>query len=119
MAKVMQSIIGVVSNFDVEKEGYFSPPDYVRAIEKAGALAPEIVVSARANDEVVEAIEVPGRPFAIGAQWHAECMYESEPACRHLINNFATACSGIEREPGWPAPPTTRGESHAKAPVKL
>ncbi|MER8874675.1 gamma-glutamyl-gamma-aminobutyrate hydrolase family protein, partial [Mesorhizobium sp. M0814] len=27
-----------VSNFDAEKEGYFCPVPYVRAIEKAGAL---------------------------------------------------------------------------------
>lgn len=62
-------------------------------------LAPEFVVSARANDGVVEAIEAPGRPFVIGVQWHPEWMYVSEPACRHLIDNFARACSLNEREP--------------------
>lgn len=51
-------------------------------------LAPEFVVSARANDGVVEAIEAPGRPFVIGVQWHPEWMYVSEPACSHLIDNF-------------------------------
>lgn len=56
-------------------------------------LASEFVVSARAHDEVIEAIEAPGRPFVIGVQWHPECMYESEPACRRLIDNFAKACS--------------------------
>lgn len=56
-------------------------------------LAPEFVISARAEDGVVEAIESPGRPFVIGVQWHPECMYESEPACRHLIDNFVKACS--------------------------
>lgn len=62
-------------------------------------LAPEFVISARANDGVVEAIELPDRPFVIGVQWHPEWMYESEPACRQLIDNFAKACSLIEREP--------------------
>ncbi|WP_084630998.1 gamma-glutamyl-gamma-aminobutyrate hydrolase family protein [Mesorhizobium sp. LSJC285A00] len=56
-------------------------------------LAPEFVVSARANDGVVEAIEAPGRSFVIGVQWHPEWMYVSEPACRHLFKNFARACS--------------------------
>ncbi|MER9534236.1 gamma-glutamyl-gamma-aminobutyrate hydrolase family protein [Mesorhizobium sp. M0309] len=62
-------------------------------------LAPEFVVSARANDGVVEAIEAPGRPFVIGVQWHPEYMYDSEPACRNLIDNFATACRSIAGEP--------------------
>ncbi|RWB81194.1 gamma-glutamyl-gamma-aminobutyrate hydrolase family protein [Mesorhizobium sp.] len=62
-------------------------------------LAPEFVVSARADDGVVEAIEAPGRPFMVGVQWHPEWMYDSEPACRNLIDNFARACSSIAREP--------------------
>ncbi|CAN7251513.1 gamma-glutamyl-gamma-aminobutyrate hydrolase family protein [Mesorhizobium caraganae] len=62
-------------------------------------VAPEFVVSARASDGVVEAIEAPGRPFVIGVQWHPEMMYESEPACRQLIDNFVKACSSIGRVP--------------------
>ncbi|AZO18044.1 MULTISPECIES: gamma-glutamyl-gamma-aminobutyrate hydrolase family protein [unclassified Mesorhizobium] len=61
-------------------------------------LAPEFVVSARADDGVVEAIEAPGRPFVIGVQWHPECMYESERACRNLIESFTRACNSIGRE---------------------
>jgi putative glutamine amidotransferase len=55
-------------------------------------LAPGFVVSARADDGVVEAIEAPDRPFVVGVQWHPEWMYDSEPACRLLIENFAKAC---------------------------
>ncbi|TGS85020.1 gamma-glutamyl-gamma-aminobutyrate hydrolase family protein, partial [Mesorhizobium sp. M2D.F.Ca.ET.178.01.1.1] len=55
-------------------------------------LAPGFIVSARADDGIVEAIEAPDRPFVIGVQWHPEAMFESEPACRSLIQNFAKAC---------------------------
>lgn len=61
-------------------------------------LAPGFVVSARADDGVIEAIEAPDRPFVIGVQWHPEAMYESEPACRRLIDNFARACALIDRD---------------------
>lgn len=80
-------------------------------------LASGFVVSARAGDGVVEAIEVPGRPLVIGVQWHPECMYESEPACRQLIDNFARACSSIEKEPAWPTDPA-RVRSHTRDPSK-
>jgi putative glutamine amidotransferase len=55
-------------------------------------LARGFVVSARADDGVVEAIEAPDRPFVVGVQWHPEAMYDSEPACRSLMDNFAKAC---------------------------
>ncbi|RUX26304.1 gamma-glutamyl-gamma-aminobutyrate hydrolase family protein [Mesorhizobium sp. M2A.F.Ca.ET.042.01.1.1] len=55
-------------------------------------LAPGFVVSARADDGVVEAIEATDQPFVVGVQWHPEAMFESEPACRSLIENFAKAC---------------------------
>ncbi|MCS3765622.1 MULTISPECIES: gamma-glutamyl-gamma-aminobutyrate hydrolase family protein [Bradyrhizobium] len=62
-------------------------------------LASEFVVCARADDGVVEAIEAPRRPFVIGIQWHPEFMYDSEPACRRLIDDFVKTCSSPAREP--------------------
>jgi putative glutamine amidotransferase len=41
-----------------------------------------VVVSARAPDGVVEAIELPALPFALGVQWHPEAVLAHEP--RHL-----------------------------------
>ena len=41
-----------------------------------------VTVSARAPDGVVEALELPGLPFAIGVQWHPEASGRHEP--RHL-----------------------------------
>ena len=35
-------------------------------------LAPGLAVTGRADDGTVEAVEVPGRTFAIGVQWHPE-----------------------------------------------
>jgi len=68
-------------------------------------LASEFVISARAAVGIIEAIERPDRPFVIGVQWHPECMYDSEPACRRLIDNFAKACNRTEKERAWPEPP--------------
>jgi putative glutamine amidotransferase len=41
-----------------------------------------VLVSARAPDGVVEAIELPDLPFALGVQWHPEATVRHEP--RHL-----------------------------------
>ena len=40
--------------------------------QAAGAVGDGVVVSGRAPDGVIEAIEVPGRRFCIGVQWHPE-----------------------------------------------
>jgi putative glutamine amidotransferase len=40
--------------------------------QAAGAVGPGVVVSGRAPDGVIEAIEVPERRFCIGVQWHPE-----------------------------------------------
>jgi putative glutamine amidotransferase len=40
--------------------------------QAAGAIGPDVVVSGRAPDGVIEAIEAPGRRFCIGVQWHPE-----------------------------------------------
>jgi putative glutamine amidotransferase len=40
--------------------------------QAAGAIGPGVVVSGRAPDGVIEAIEVPGRRFCVGVQWHPE-----------------------------------------------
>jgi len=44
-------------------------------------------VVARAEDEVIEAVELPGKRFAIGVQWHPECLPE-EPAMQRLFSEF-------------------------------
>ena len=41
-----------------------------------------------AGMETIEAIEVPSHPFAVGVQWHPECMYRTSPEMRSLFHEF-------------------------------
>ncbi len=45
-------------------------------------------VSAIASDGIIEAIESDFLPFAIGVQWHPECMTESSASMRELFRTF-------------------------------
>lgn len=45
-------------------------------------------VCARASDNTIEALEMPSHPFAIGVQWHPECMYRKSPEMRSLFQEF-------------------------------
>ena len=47
-----------------------------------------LAVSATASDQTVEAVEMPSHPFAIGVQWHPECMYRSSAEMRELFGGF-------------------------------
>jgi gamma-glutamyl-gamma-aminobutyrate hydrolase PuuD len=40
--------------------------------QAVGALGRELVVTATSDDGVIEAVELPGHPFAVGVQWHPE-----------------------------------------------
>jgi putative glutamine amidotransferase len=37
-----------------------------------GKVAPELAVAGRSDDGTIEAVELPGRPFVLGVQWHPE-----------------------------------------------
>lgn len=50
---------------------------------------PGVVVSARSADGVIEAIEVPGRRFCLGVQWHPE--YHISEGDRRLLDAFIAA----------------------------
>jgi putative glutamine amidotransferase len=45
-------------------------------------------VCARASDNTIEALEMPSHPFAIGVQWHPECMYRKSAEMRALFKEF-------------------------------
>ncbi len=49
------------------------------------------VTSARADDGVIEAIEVPARRFAIGVQWHPEAFATQDHPCNRLFSAFVQA----------------------------
>lgn len=47
-----------------------------------------VQICARASDDTIEAVEIRDHPFAIGVQWHPECMYRSSPEMRGLFHEF-------------------------------
>jgi len=52
--------------------------------------APGLEVVAYAEDGVIEAVELPEKRFAIGVQWHPECL-PTEPAMQRLFSEFVNA----------------------------
>lgn len=56
------------------------------------SVAPGLVVTARTTDRLIEAVEAPGHPFAIGVQWHPEEMAHEYGQAQHLFDALADAC---------------------------
>ena len=50
-------------------------------------------VTARAEDGIVEAIELEDYPFGLGIQWHPEGMFEEEDSMHPLFEAFIQACT--------------------------
>ncbi len=61
--------------------------------EAVGETGPRLAVAARAPDGVVEAVEVPDYPFAIGLQWHQERYAGTAHAGLGVFAAFARAAS--------------------------
>lgn len=57
------------------------------------AVGQGLVVSAMAEDGVVEAIELAGKPFTVGVQWHPEHL-QDDPAMRSLFKEFIRSAAG-------------------------
>lgn len=62
------------------------------------ALAPDFKVTALSKDAVVEAIEMAGKPFVIGVQWHPEMMSAEHPNMQAIFNQLIneTKLSGVK-----------------------
>ncbi len=58
-----------------------------------------LVVSAHAPDGIIEGVELPDHPFAIGVQFHPEDLYQAHERVRWLLVGFIEACrsSGEDR----------------------
>lgn len=54
-------------------------------------LAPELVATATAPDGLVEAVEVPGHPYALAVQWHPENLIEDDPDMLGLFKGLICA----------------------------
>jgi len=65
-----------------------------QAVSRPGA---GVRVSARAPDGVVEALEVPGLPFALGVQWHPEAAGRHEPRHLAIYRGLVDAARGGRR----------------------
>ncbi|NUP99704.1 MAG: gamma-glutamyl-gamma-aminobutyrate hydrolase family protein [Armatimonadetes bacterium] len=60
-----------------------------QAVDRVGA---GLRVTARATDQVVEAIEGDGERYLLGLQWHPELMEAGDPATTALFESFVAAC---------------------------
>lgn len=58
-----------------------------------------LVATAHAPDGVIEGIEVPDHPFAVGVQWHAECLVDREDHLR-LFEGLTDAARGFSGRRG-------------------
>jgi putative glutamine amidotransferase len=65
-----------------------------QAVKAPGA---GVVVSARAPDGVVEAIELPELPFALGVQWHPEATIRHEPRHAAIYRGLVQAARDAPR----------------------
>jgi putative glutamine amidotransferase len=61
--------------------------------QAARQVAPGLNVVGRAPDGVIEALELPGHPFALGVQWHPENM-QARPEMRGIFVRFVQAALG-------------------------
>jgi len=65
-----------------------------QAVDRPGA---GVLVSARARDGVVEAIELPGVPFVLGVQWHPEAVARHEPRHAAIYRGLVAAARDLRR----------------------
>lgn len=54
-------------------------------------LGENLHASAYSDDGLIEAIEIPSHPFALGVQWHPEELVDIVPANEHLFKEFVLA----------------------------
>lgn len=56
-------------------------------------VAPGFVVTAHSPDGIVEAIEMPGKRFALSVQWHPEDLAADDGSMQALFDAFVAACA--------------------------
>jgi putative glutamine amidotransferase len=55
-------------------------------------VAPELTVTARAPDQIIEAVEGKGHPFVVGVQWHPEGLAREDARAQRLFDALVKAC---------------------------
>lgn len=61
------------------------------------ALAEPLCAMAYAEDEIVEAVYMPGKKFIWGLQWHPEFSYEVSETSRRILEAFLAAAKGEQQ----------------------
>jgi len=56
-------------------------------------VAPGLIVTALADDGVIEAVEYPSKGFVLGVQWHPEGTWKNDPYSKKLFSAFIRAAS--------------------------
>ncbi len=57
-------------------------------------LAAELRATATAPDGLIEGVELPGHPYAVGVQWHPENLVGNDPAMSGLFTGLVRAAAG-------------------------
>ena len=52
-----------------------------------------VVVATSPDDGVIEGLEMPGKRFVIGVQWHPEHMWRTRPHSKRLFKAFVDAAA--------------------------
>lgn len=71
--------------YDIFGNHIYTNSFHHQAILKPGK---DIIICGHTKDNVIEAIEIEHHPFAIGVQWHPECMYKISPSTQELFFKF-------------------------------
>ncbi|MHC1782981.1 MAG: gamma-glutamyl-gamma-aminobutyrate hydrolase family protein [Anaerolineaceae bacterium] len=62
-------------------------------------LGERLLTTGASPDGLVESIEIPGHPFALGVQWHPECLPDSAPM-RRLFSAFVEKAAALSSARG-------------------
>ncbi len=54
----------------------------------------DLVTAAHASDNIIEAIEARSARFALGVQWHPECVSDKDPVQNRIFQAFIAAARG-------------------------
>ncbi|WP_310604568.1 gamma-glutamyl-gamma-aminobutyrate hydrolase family protein [Anaerosporobacter sp.] len=75
--------------YELFGDGIFVNSYHHQAVAVPGA---NLQVVGRSSDNVIEALELKGHPYAIAVQWHPEMMFARTDEMRELFESFAQAC---------------------------
>ena len=60
--------------------------------QAVGRIPEGVIAAAKAEDGVIEAIEMPGKKFTLAVQWHPEALIENYPWQLNIFKSFIQAC---------------------------